>query len=170
MPCRKPPPRVFFLHSLLPVVLCSAGSMTFGNYAYLHLSVAFISILKASGLGSHQECKHRVLRLSPQCARDAWACLHLWVAFLSFSNVARAGSGYVRLRRCLSAKGAIQQIVASQTQILILLQEASSCKAVWLPVLMQSCRAALLCLRCSPHTVGPLLQAVHLAFELAPQS
>ena len=57
--------------------------MTFGNYAYLHLSVAFISILKASGLGSHQECKHRVLLHSLQCARGAWACLHLWVAFLS---------------------------------------------------------------------------------------
>ena len=31
---------------LLPVVICQAGSMFFGNFAYLSLSVAFIQILK----------------------------------------------------------------------------------------------------------------------------
>ncbi|KAG2498227.1 hypothetical protein HYH03_003977 [Edaphochlamys debaryana] len=41
-----PGPRVF-LTSLLPISACTAASMYFGNFAYLHLSLAFIQILKA---------------------------------------------------------------------------------------------------------------------------
>ncbi len=40
-----PTPR-FMATKLLPVVLCSAGALYFGNVAYLSLSVAFIQILK----------------------------------------------------------------------------------------------------------------------------
>ena len=36
----------FTATKLLPVVLCSAGALYFGNVAYLSLSVAFIQILK----------------------------------------------------------------------------------------------------------------------------
>ena len=36
----------FMATMLLPVVLCSAGALYFGNVAYLSLSVAFIQILK----------------------------------------------------------------------------------------------------------------------------
>ena len=40
-----PSPR-FMATKLLPVVLCSAGALYFGNVAYLSLSVAFIQIIK----------------------------------------------------------------------------------------------------------------------------
>ena len=36
----------FMATKLLPVVLCSAGALYFGNVAYLSLSVAFIQIMK----------------------------------------------------------------------------------------------------------------------------
>ena len=42
----RPSPRVFATR-LLPVVAFTAGSLYFGNVAYLSLSVAFIQILKA---------------------------------------------------------------------------------------------------------------------------
>ena len=42
----RPSPRVFATR-LLPVVAFTAGSLSFGNVAYLSLSVAFIQILKA---------------------------------------------------------------------------------------------------------------------------
>jgi len=44
----RPSPRVFATR-LLPVVAFTAGSLYFGNVAYLSLSVAFIQILKACG-------------------------------------------------------------------------------------------------------------------------
>lgn len=40
------PSLAFMATKLLPVVLCSAGALYFGNVAYLSLSVAFIQILK----------------------------------------------------------------------------------------------------------------------------
>ena len=43
----KRPDASFLLTKLLPVVLCTAGALFFGNFAYLSLSVAFIQILKA---------------------------------------------------------------------------------------------------------------------------
>jgi hypothetical protein len=46
MPCRGSPKASFFVQRLLPVVLCSAGSMALGNFAYLSLSMAFIQVLK----------------------------------------------------------------------------------------------------------------------------
>ena len=46
MPVGKRPDAAFLLTKLLPVVLCTSGSLFFGNYAYLSLSVAFIQILK----------------------------------------------------------------------------------------------------------------------------
>lgn len=47
MPLRPMPIFSFLLKKLSPVVLCCAASMYFGNAAYMHLSVAFIQILKA---------------------------------------------------------------------------------------------------------------------------
>ncbi|GLC38079.1 hypothetical protein PLESTF_000313100 [Pleodorina starrii] len=44
---RRPPPLRVFARSLLPIAACTAGSMYFGNMAYLYLSVSFIQILKA---------------------------------------------------------------------------------------------------------------------------
>ena len=42
------PDLAFTVTRLLPVVMCQAGSMFFGNFAYLSLSVSFIQILKVS--------------------------------------------------------------------------------------------------------------------------
>ena len=36
----EPPSVTFFVTRLLPVVACSAGTLFFGNIAYLHLSVS----------------------------------------------------------------------------------------------------------------------------------
>ena len=39
----EPPSVTFFVTRLLPVVACSAGTLFFGNIAYLHLSVSTLS-------------------------------------------------------------------------------------------------------------------------------
>ncbi|GFR52179.1 hypothetical protein Agub_g14716 [Astrephomene gubernaculifera] len=44
---RPPPPARTFCRALLPIAGCTAATMYLGNLAYLHLSVAFIQILKA---------------------------------------------------------------------------------------------------------------------------
>ena len=46
MPIGKRPDATFLVTKLLPVVLCTAGALFFGNFAYLSLSVAFIQLLK----------------------------------------------------------------------------------------------------------------------------
>lgn len=39
--------RAFFINNMLPVAACSAATLIFGNYVYLHLSVSLIQMLKA---------------------------------------------------------------------------------------------------------------------------
>jgi hypothetical protein len=39
-----------YLTRLVPIVLCSAGSLGFGNAAYLSLSVSFVQILKVRAM------------------------------------------------------------------------------------------------------------------------
>ena len=47
-PLGPPPPLSVFLTHLLPVCACAAGTLYFGNAAYLSISVAFIQMLKVT--------------------------------------------------------------------------------------------------------------------------
>lgn len=87
-PLGPPPPPSIFLTHLLPVCACAAGTLYFGNAAYLSLSVAFIQMLKVTvpALTLALSVAARVETITPSLA-VATALMCAGTAFATFEEV-----------------------------------------------------------------------------------
>ena len=161
---------------LLPPLAAAGGTLLSGQHDIWQLCLP----APVGGIHLHSQGKWagdliknegRVLLLNQQCARaPGAACTCGWPSPPSTTHAyaARAGAGYEHFRTACRPAAPMNQKKAGQIQTLILLQWSPLFSAVWLPVLMQSCHPASLCLCCGPHATGPFCKQHALTLVLLP--